>query len=517
MHKTLLTFFLALTALTLRAQTLASVETINTGDTGPLTAGVVDAAGNLYVASLANTQNFGGQVGIFSWHRVGVPVISKFSPDGALLWRREFPGNRARVFAMVAAPGGDGIVLTGGYIDTLQGFGFAALPADSFNSSFFLTRLDGAGNPLWLSTSVGEWFQDQFGVALELHDNSAYVIGVHSGVDMALREHDLTDGALLREKVFEGIRTFSDLAVDDAGNVFIVGSTSPLSPVDSLVVPMPGDTWAGYANFLMRLDADWQAQWIRTTRYETFDFHHRLELFNGQIFTLSNDFGEANLDNGAVHLRAYTPGGEPTWSKVILENAWWNDAVNFALKAACDRLVLQHPVVYGFNDIGLELRAFDAALNDTVLVTTTDGDFSENTMPFFAAGAGRLVFGGNFSKAAFAVNGVDMALNPAQSQYAQLLLEFECAAASGIAEAAEASANWRVTPNPVGDVLYLMAVEAASEPTAVELYDAHGRHVARFATDGAAAEWPVSGMAPGVYFLKASTRGKTEVLRWIKR
>lgn len=513
MHKLLrFTLLFLLAAPAVSGQTFTGATTINDADTGPLTAGDIDSAGNLYLASLTAAEA-PADPAIFSLYQTGDLVISKFSPTGELLWRRDFPGNHARIFDLAATPDG-GIILTGGFFDTLSGFGANAPVGYPWHASLMLARLDADGNVVWLQTEINpQWTSNHLGVRLQIRNTRVYVVGLYNDVESALHEHDLTDGALLRIRVFSTVRTLSDLEVDDDGSVFLVGTTGPLELIDSLAVPIPAGGNSGYASFCMRLDADWKAQWIHASRYETFDLHPRVERFAGRIMTLTNDFnGNGAIDNNFI-LRAFTPDGVETWSYTVLDDAWWNDVTNFSLKTACDRLLLQHPAVYGFNDIGLELRAFDPDLQESLLTATTDGDFSQSSPPFLAAGAERIVYGGNFRKDGLTINDTVTLSNPGSTDNRQLLLFLNCE--STTATTTPIPAGWQITPNPVGTTLHLTGPEHLAEPLPAQLYDVQGRALATFRIRGAETRWPVDELAPGVYFLKIGG-GRPVILKWVK-
>ncbi len=92
----------------------------------------------------------------------GDPVVSKYGPDGALLWRREFPGNFVRICDLAVLPDGD-VVLTGGYTDTFRLASDWLLPGNKMDASFFIARLDAQGNVGWIDTDVSTLPEDGFG------------------------------------------------------------------------------------------------------------------------------------------------------------------------------------------------------------------------------------------------------------------------------------------------------------------------------------------------------------------
>ncbi|MEO6038798.1 MAG: hypothetical protein ABIQ93_10315, partial [Saprospiraceae bacterium] len=137
----------------LAAQHLTEAKRLHVADTGVLTAGALDASGNLYVASTANLKGLPGENGIAGLFLAGDPVLSKYGADGSLIWRHAFPDNVVRICDAAILPD-QSLVITGGYVDTLRLAPGWLLPGDHGNGSFFIAKLDTNGKILWIDTDV---------------------------------------------------------------------------------------------------------------------------------------------------------------------------------------------------------------------------------------------------------------------------------------------------------------------------------------------------------------------------
>lgn len=490
----------------LLAQQLADARLLNLPDSGMLTAGALDATGNLYVASTLQLKTLSGQAGLAGLFPAGDPVVSKFGPDGALLWRREFPGNMARICDAAVTPD-QGLLVTGGYVDSFRLAPDWRIPgANDYDASFFIAKLDAGGNIVWIDTRVSTLPEDCIGWTLAVANDAIYVAGMHDAVWASLRRYDF-DGALLAEKIID-IRSVSDLALDAEGRLYAVGTASPGALFVNLPVPVPPQS-TGYASYVARLDSGLTAQWIRSFNYATFDEHPKAAVFNGQVFALSNDFDPGPNLPGCYRLKAFTPDGDLVWADSILAGAIPPDYQHFALQAFCDHLLLQYPAAGG-----MAVKAYDAGLDAAPLLQSSPGDF-EGSFPFICANEDLAVFGSNFRNAALGI-GDDFVLHNDQSPFhRQFILQFDCAGEpTGSHEAPARISEWRLAPNPaVSDVcLYLPGGEAPQDARA-ELFDAAGR--LRWSGD-ARMNIPTAALPAGPYFVRVTENGAVTTLRGMK-
>lgn len=450
----------------LPAQSLMDARRLHLPDSGALTAGALDAEGNLYLASTLNLKTTFGQNGILGLFPAGDPVLSKYDSDGALIWRREFPGNFVRICDAAVTPD-QGLVITGGYVDTFRLAPDWLIPGvNDYDANFFIARLDADGNFLWVDTAqLSTLPEDCLGWTLALSADAIFVAGMHEAVWSSLRRYDY-DGTLRAEKILN-IRTISDLALDAEGWLYAVGTADSWAMFGNLPLPTP-PTPTGYANFVVRLDSSLAAHWVHATNYITFDEHPKVAVFEGKVFALSNDFDQVT---GCYQLKAYSPEGAMLWSDCILPGTIPADYQHFALQPFCDRLLLQYSSAGG-----MAVKAYDAGFGDTVLVQTSAADF-EGSFPFICTNAGRAVFGSNFRNDGLVINGDFTLLNDRTPVYQQFMLEFECPDASSGSETPVAAVpRWCLAPNPAAAVVHLSRPTAGlpDEVVRVDLFDAAG-------------------------------------------
>jgi len=431
----------------------------------------------------------------------GDPVISKYAPDGTLIWRREFPGNIARICDAAVMPD-NGLLITGGYVDTFRLADNWLIPgANEYDASFFIAKLDADGNFQWIDVDVS---------TLAVSEDAIYVAGMHEAVWASLRRYDF-DGTLRAEKILD-IRSISDLALDAEGRLYAVGTASTWAMFANLTIPEP-PMFTGYANYIVRLDSTLTAHWIRAYNYITFDEHPKVAVFDGKVFMLSNDFNTGHNQPGGFQLKAYTLEGEPVWSESILEGFIPIDYHHFALQPFCDRLLLQ----FRSND-GMAVKAYDANFGDSLLVQTSEGDF-EGSFPFICTNADRAVFGSNFRNADLSVGDDFILQNDKTPGYQQFILQFDCAdvpSSSPIPE--NAAPLWSLAPNPAVSSVYLYQhTDDISRDARVELFDVTGRSHWYGEVQMERSSIPLETIPTGPYFLRVTRAGETVTLRGIKQ
>lgn len=486
----------------LAAQHLADARLLHIPDSGVITAGALDATGNLYVASTQNLKNTLGQIGIAGLFLAGDPVLSKYDPDGALLWRREFPGNIARICDAAVTPD-NGLLITGGYVDTFRLAPDWLIPgANDYDASFFIAKLDAGGNFQWIDVDVSTLPEDCLGWTLAVGSDAIYVAGMHEAIWASLRRYDL-DGTLQAEKILD-IRSISDLALDGEGRLYAVGTASPGSLLANLPVPTPPSP-TGYANYIARLDSTLTAQWIHSYNYITFDEHPRVAVFNGQPVALSNDFDTGPNQDGCYRLKAYTSGGDPVWADSILPANIPADYQHFALQPFCDRLLLQFS-----SPDGMTVRSYDAGFGDSLLAQSSTGNF-EGSFPFICTNDDRAVFGSNFRNASLSVGDDFILDNDKTPGYQQFILQFDCTEEpAGNALPAHVHPVWYLAPNPAVSAVYLYRRgDSAARQVRAGLFDPNGRLCWQGDVTTEQTAIPLEALLAGLYFLRIPENGET--------
>jgi Beta-propeller repeat len=188
--------------------------------------------------------------------------IRKYSPDGNLLWTRQF-GTDAQDYAAAVATDGTGVYVVG----RTQGNIVTGGPAP--NEDAFIRRYDPNGTVVWTRQFGSADGEQAFGVATD--STGIYVAGTTGG-DLAgsvggrdgfLRKYDAGGNALWTRQF--GTNTTDDLYAVAAGSqgVYVVGDT---------VGNFPGQTKVGglYDAYLMKFDVSGTQQWVREfgTMYE---------------------------------------------------------------------------------------------------------------------------------------------------------------------------------------------------------------------------------------------------------
>jgi len=489
----------------LPAQQLVNAGSLNLPDSGMITAGALDATGNLYLASTLQLKTLPGQAGLAGLFPAGDPVLSKFGPDGALLWRREFPGNMARICDAAVTPD-QGLIITGGYLDSFRlAPGWHIPGVNEYDAGFFIARLDADGNIVWIDTRVSTLPEDCIGWTLAVADDAIYVAGMQDAIGASLRRYDF-DGTLRAEKIID-IRSVSDLTLDEEGRLYAVGTASPGALFANLPVPAPPQ-FTGYANYVARLDSGLTAQWIRSFNYATFDEHPKVAAFKEHVFALSNDFDLGPNLPGCYRLKAFSPDGDLVWADSILGGAIPPDYQHFALQPFCDHLLLQYP-----SAAGMAVKAYDAGLKGSLLLQSSPGDF-EGSFPFMCTNEDVAVFGSNFRNETLGIGGDFVLHNDKSPVPRQFILQFGCAGEpTGSSAAPPAASEWRLAPNPAAsDVSLYLSGGDVPQNTRVELLDATGR----LQWSGNGADIPVAGLPAGAFLVRVTADGKTTTLRGIK-
>lgn len=492
----------------LTAQTITQALALHEQDSGLLTAGALDAAGNLYLASTLNLKTLPGEAGIAGIFLAGDPVLSKYAPDGTLLWRREFPGNVAR-FSDLAVTPEQNLVVTGGYVDTFHLGADGPIPGEPSNGSFFIAQLNPEGQFMWIDTHLSTLPEDGMGWTLALGPEAIFVAGMHDAIWSSLRRYDF-NGELESEKIVE-IRTISDLALDEQGHLYAVGTAAPLALFNNLPVPSPS-IFTGYVSYIAQLDTAFQVQWIRSYNYGTFDEHPKTTVFDGKPVLLSLDLGEDSNGNGAYQLKTFMPNGDLIHVDSVLSGFSFFNYEHFALQSFCDRLLLAFPSENGF-----ALRAYNADFQDTTLLQSSAGNFA-GTYPFIATQGEQAVFGSNFRNSELTLS-EDFTLHnshvPAPQQY---IIQMACENAStGSSAPVSASDTWILAPNPSGSCVYLNRVAGNSgKEVRVELLDGTGRLCGQFKTSADQTMISLEALSAGVYFLRIMNAERIAVLKGVR-
>jgi hypothetical protein len=233
-----------------------------------------DGGGNTYVAGFTGGGLFGPSAGFND------VFLAKYEPAGNQIWTRQF-GSAADDSGSDAAVDSEGNVYL---VGTTRGslFGTSAGFAD-----VFLAKYDSAGNQIWTRQFGSAGDDSGSGVAVDSAGNVYVVGGTLGGGTMGrvfLARYDAAGNQIwTRQLESSGGVSSNGVAVDSAGNVYLGGSTG-----GSLFGPIAGVNDA----FLARYDAAGNQVWGR------------------QFGTVANDTGyEVAVDSeGNVYLAGSTLG-----------------------------------------------------------------------------------------------------------------------------------------------------------------------------------------------------------------
>ncbi len=164
------------------------------------------------------------QVGSTDSYEAGTTAASiiRYDDTGALLWAKTWGGPNEDIAMDVATDTNDNSYVVGGTM---------SYGAGSYDA--FLIKVDASGNPVYENYWGGTGYDGATSVCLDL-DGNVYVAGVTeynpSGSDFFLYKFD-TSGFMLWRRVWSnwGAESASNLAVDNAGNIYVVGYADSLN------------------------------------------------------------------------------------------------------------------------------------------------------------------------------------------------------------------------------------------------------------------------------------------------
>jgi len=217
----------------------------------------VDGAGNVYVVGSGS----GSLPGETRNRRGNDASVRKYDRDGNELWTRQFG-------TLVSAEA-NGVVIDGAGRVYLVGSTSGPLPGQTSmgEGDAFLRKYDGDGNELWTRQFGSQDGDSATGVGVDDAGN-IYVVGYthgalpgqnHSGKsDAYVRKYD-GDGNELWTRQF-GSRGLDDaygVAIDEAGNIYVAGTTRLSLPGQSNMEPVVG----GSDVFIRKYDSDGHEVW----------------------------------------------------------------------------------------------------------------------------------------------------------------------------------------------------------------------------------------------------------------
>jgi hypothetical protein len=304
-------------------------------DSGQLVA--TDSLGNVYLAGhFSGTIDVNLQRGSWSLTSAGQQDIflAKYSPEGLLLWVRQFGGQGNDSINGLVCDASDNLALIGsfqGSIDLDPTSGVQLAQAGSATSSF-VVRLDSAGNFLWgqsVSTTTGTAIGR--GVAVDAEGN-VLVTGQYSGAvqfstqpagqlnaslgSIFVGKYSPT-GSLLWVRSFTGtgVSEGRSIAVDSAGFSYLTGSISEVVNFSTGTTPVHLTSLGGKDIFLARLTPAGRLSWVLGQGIDQDDVGNAVTVdASGAVYLVGNYTAQ---DRSIGLVARFTTAGQSLWTQSL--------------------------------------------------------------------------------------------------------------------------------------------------------------------------------------------------------
>ena len=200
--------------------------------------------------------------------------VAKYSAAGDLLWVQQFGANKGDTGFGITTDSENNIIITG-YFGSTVAFGDCTVTATTLAGfDIFLTKFDPEGNVLWAKSGGGDYVDYGFGVATDGSDNiiaTGYFNGeahFDSQSPQAFGDFDIyvskwdPDGNLLWIKSAGGTGDDRGYGVisDHSGNSYITGCYENTAAFDGIELESEGESDV----FVAKYDALGNALWART-------------------------------------------------------------------------------------------------------------------------------------------------------------------------------------------------------------------------------------------------------------
>ena len=353
---------------------------------------------NHFISALASTSS-GDAIVVINNRKATLSVNGAYMGDlfvqkkdsaGMLAWQKNFPATA--VVLSVATDSLDNILLAGAYNGTLS-LGSFTLTRPSVSSGVFIVKLDSAGNVVWASGD-----QTYTGTSLASRvttgpSNDIYLTSV-SGTVGSITRYTYT-GTQIWNKTITNVRTFSSIVVDKNNEIYVSGTCFPSAVFDGISAFLPSTS---YINFLAKLNAQQQTQWLIPHYYVTFDAIDGLVLNNNSLFWAHQMKPTSSAPQQLVLQKVEAASGAITASSTLTSSS-----------LLMGKNISNRFIVTPGNDLVVALAAIDTArliVLDSNLNLKAQVRFQSKSInaPYLAAIEDKLVFGANFSGASVQVN-----------------------------------------------------------------------------------------------------------------
>jgi hypothetical protein len=517
---------------------------ISGADREEVTAVACDAAGNVYITGSYSRQIVLGSFTLTTPHPSA--YIAKYDAAGNVLWAQQstFTGtNCYGTGSSIAVDNSGNVFIAGNFVNNIR-FGSISLSLPNKVSSYFLTKYDGAGNVQWAvqdgGTNSNNWYLPSVAIG---PDGSPFLSGTNSvEVTYGTTHYSIAGTAATLVKYSPagqmswllhvpstGSAQVSRGAIDAMGNVYFPISYSGTTTIGDTTV-----TSFYSAMALAKVTADGTIEWVRTVRgrsgaHAAVDAAGNVHAFGhvmGDLTLGSTTYSNAGSFDGM--LISYTPQGQIRWATTVGGNdidgisRMGFDADGHA------RIMGEYSNVIRFGSTTLTAGSsnenwFVAQLEDPLtstlpLATLTaiapssgsPGQVVTLTGSGFV-GVQDVLFNGTPASSFKVQSATSLeAMVPMGATTGPVSVRTSAGLAASVAvvfqpttvttASAPALASLGLYPNPASTTVHLPGLAAGS---CVQLLDMLG-HPVRTATLTATQQVAVSGLAPGIYTLRAS-------------
>jgi len=268
--------------ITTQAQTCEWARTVHTPSRPMSVAIREDVWGNNYLASYTETPQIG----------TTASFIEKRTATQQLIWQKTYAGDIT--IKDMEFNSQQHLIVIGAYDSTITLDGIT-LSSSPFYKSTFLFEADTAGNILWARSlnPINDAFEpvDLF---VSQSDECYFTSELNGGAVQGFCAFHKTDvwGNNLQSEFNSNFdnRTYSHIIADAAGNVFLSGTCGNMANFVNLT-PTSNES---YQHFFAKYDAAFNAQWLLTRTYITFDHNNELATDGQNYYWAFDDFSGNN-------------------------------------------------------------------------------------------------------------------------------------------------------------------------------------------------------------------------------
>jgi len=371
-----------------------------------------DASGNLYIAGkFTGTATFSSAI-LISQGSEDI-FISKFTPDGSLVWAKSYGSTGAdEALSVNVAPSGS-IYLSGVYGGAMT-FGSSSITGKG-GRDIFLAKLDADGDPVWAKGYGGTGDDRAYAVSLDAQEN-VYAGGIISvtttnnakidfeGVELSSSgNYDMFIAKFDKDGGFKWVRGFGStgddrvhaLVADDLGNIYatglLVGTVNFVTPGKTESVTSRG----GEDTYVLKMDTSGDVVWIKNFGGPNQEYGMAIDLDSeGNIYSTGFFQTTANFDTGSgntsftttgnrdIYISKLNPSGDLIWARQL---SGGQDDRGLGIKVAVDGNVYavgytsQTTAVYKFmagpRPSAFYLDNIDQGENAYITKLNSNGDF----------------------------------------------------------------------------------------------------------------------------------------------